>query len=127
MARAAKKSVVKANPIGANAKSKVLGAYKQMLTYQFGGALTLVVAMTVGLLICYFASVPLPLLLLVLLAGILGAFFSALTRLYNVDQASVALITPTVQALVRAVVAEPLRDKFDHSYSTDLPAARWRC
>jgi hypothetical protein len=38
-------------------------------------------------------------LLLIILAGMLGALFSALMRLYQVDQASLALITPTVQEL----------------------------
>jgi hypothetical protein len=35
----------------------------------------------------------------VALGGMLGAYFSALTRLYNVDQLSVALITPTMSRL----------------------------
>jgi hypothetical protein len=54
----------------------------------------------VGLLVCYLVgSISPPVLLLVILAGMIGALFSALTRLYQVDQASLALITPTVREL----------------------------
>jgi hypothetical protein len=80
--------------------TKVLAAYKKMLAYQFGGTLLLAGLTIVGLLICYIlGNISPPLLLLVILAGMLGALFSALTRLYQVDQASLALISPTVQAL----------------------------
>jgi len=78
----------------------VLAAYKLMLTYQFTGALILVGILAAGLLFSYFIKQwqP-PILVLVTLSGMLGAFFSALTRLYNVDGLSMALITPTVQRL----------------------------
>ena len=79
---------------------RVLVAYKQMLLYQFGGTAILAVTVTLVLWASYsFGNVPPPLLVLIMLAGMIGAFFSALTRLYNVDQASVALITPTVRNL----------------------------
>jgi len=80
--------------------TKVLGAYKKMLAYQFGGTLLLVGLTIVGLLTCYVVgTITPPVLLLVILAGMIGALFSALARLYQVDQASLALISPTVQAL----------------------------
>jgi hypothetical protein len=79
---------------------RILGAYKQMLAYQFGGAVLLAGGTALALIVCYaYGKVSPPLLVLVMLAGMLGAFFSALTRLYNVDQASMALITPTIQQL----------------------------
>jgi hypothetical protein len=40
-----------------------------------------------------------PLVIFVALGGMLGAYFSALARLYNVDQLSIALITPTMSRL----------------------------
>jgi hypothetical protein len=91
-------------PDAANAddqsRIRILVAYKQMLAYQFGGAAVLSGVLTLVLWATYsFGRVPPPLLVLIMLAGMLGAFFSALTRLYNVDQASVALITPTVRDL----------------------------
>jgi uncharacterized membrane protein YgdD (TMEM256/DUF423 family) len=70
-------------------KAKLLSAYKRMLSYQFYGAISLVGLLIVGLLSSYgIAKWEPPLLILVMLAGTLGAFFSALTRLYNVDQLS---------------------------------------
>jgi hypothetical protein len=82
-------------------QSRILSAYRQMLAYQFGGTLILAGGTALYLLILYHRSpgLPPPLLSLVMLAGMIGAFFSALTRLYNVDQASMALISPTVQQL----------------------------
>jgi len=78
----------------------MLSAYKRMLAYQFSGTVILAGATTIALLASYwFGKVSPPLLVLVMLAGMLGAFFSALTRLYNVEQASVALVTPTIQQL----------------------------
>jgi hypothetical protein len=79
---------------------RVLIAYKHMLTYQFTGTVVLAGFITVALWLSYRkSSDPLPLLVLVMLAGMIGALFSALTRLYNVDQARLALITPTVRDL----------------------------
>jgi hypothetical protein len=80
---------------------RILGAYKQMLAYQFGGTLILAGGTALYLFILYggHSQTSPPLLALVMLAGMIGAFFSALTRLYNVDQASVALISPTIRQL----------------------------
>ena len=79
---------------------ELLGAYKRMLTYQFRGTVVLVALLAAGLLGSYaIARWQPPVLILVTLAGMLGAFFSALTRLYNVDQLSLALISPTVSRL----------------------------
>jgi hypothetical protein len=81
-------------------QARILGAYKQMLAYQFGGTVLLAGGTALALVACYaYGKVSPPLMVLVMLAGMLGAFFSALTRLYNVDQASMALITPTIQQL----------------------------
>jgi hypothetical protein len=104
-------SMASANPAGpaqsaaadaeaAAVKVRILSAYKQMLTYQFGGTVLLAGGTAAALFISYgYGKVSPPLLALVMLAGMLGAFFSALTRLYNVDQASIAMITPTIQQL----------------------------
>jgi hypothetical protein len=81
-------------------QARILGAYKQMLAYQFGGTLILAGGTALYLFILYgHGQTSPPLLGLVMLGGMLGAFFSALTRLYNVDQASIALISPTVREL----------------------------
>ena len=80
---------------------ELLAAYKKMLTYQFSGTLVLVTILAAGLLGSYVfvKTWQPPILVLVTLSGMLGAFFSALTRLYQVDQLSVALISPTVSQL----------------------------
>jgi hypothetical protein len=77
--------------------ARIIAAYKDMLTVQFGGTVILCSIAVVGLLACYWLSKPVPLLPLVMLAGVLGAFFSALMRL--VDKAGAALITSTAQQL----------------------------
>jgi hypothetical protein len=84
----------------ADVQVRILSAYKKMLGWQFGGTVLLAGGTAVVLIICYaYGKVSPPLLVLVMLAGMLGAFFSALMRLYGVDQASIALISPTVQQL----------------------------
>jgi hypothetical protein len=82
-------------------KQRLLEAYKRMLAYQFGGTLVLVVILAIGLLASYFIAKTWqpPVLVIVALSGMLGAFFSALTRLYNVDQLPLALISETVSEL----------------------------
>jgi hypothetical protein len=77
--------------------ARIIAAYKNMLTVQFSGTVILSGIAVVALLACYWLSKPIPLLPLVMLAGVLGAFFSALMRL--VDKAGAALITTTVQEL----------------------------
>jgi len=79
----------------------LLKAYKHMLIYQFIGAVVLGVGMLALLLLAYqFKNYfqP-PLLLLVVLVGMLGAFFSALTRLYRIEQLADAMISPTLSRL----------------------------
>ena len=79
---------------------ELIGAYKRMLTYQFSGAVLLVALLAAGLLGSYaIATFEPPVLTLVALAGMLGAFFSALTRLYNVDAAAIAIMSPVVVQL----------------------------
>ena len=81
-------------------RGKVLSAYKQMLKYQFVGTGVLVAVVVAILMVSYITHwFGVPLLLLIMLAGMIGAFFSALTRLYNVDQAGVVIFTSTVQEL----------------------------
>ena len=81
-------------------RARILGAYKEMLRYQYYGTLSIVGAMVVVLVPGFISdTLSPPLLLLVVLAGMLGAFFSALTRLYHVDDAGTALITPMVGEL----------------------------
>ena len=76
----------------------MLNAYKLLLKFQFGGAVVLLVILGICLLFApmiYKLWQPSPVWVIVL-AGMLGAFFSALTRLYNVSE---ALISPTMQML----------------------------
>ena len=80
----------------------VLSAYKRILTHQFCGAGILIVALAAASLTAgSFAKLQAPFLLLVMISGILGAFFSALTRLYsyNFEQISVALVSPIAAKL----------------------------
>ena len=77
--------------------AKIIAAYKDMLTVQFTGTVILSGIAIVGLLACFGFGWPVPLLPVVMLAGVLGAFFSALMRL--VDKAGAALITSTAQEL----------------------------
>ena len=81
------------NLSAADVQIRILSAYKKMLGWQFGGTVLLAGGTAVVLVICYaYGKVSPPLLVLVMLAGMLGAFFSALMRLYGVDQASIGLI-----------------------------------
>jgi hypothetical protein len=82
-------------------RPELLDAYKRMLAYQFSGALVLIGVLTVALFISYvFAKQwqP-PVLMLVTLAGMLGAFFSALVRLHTADQLSIAIVSDTATHL----------------------------
>jgi hypothetical protein len=66
----------------AEVQSKILSAYKEMLSFQFGGTVLLAGSVALALLACYrFGQISPPLLVLAILAGMPGAFFSALTRL----------------------------------------------
>ena len=79
---------------------ELLDAYKRILAYQFSGTALLVAILSVAMLASYhMAQFQWPFMLLVMLYGMLGAFFSALTRLYNVDQISIALISPIAARL----------------------------
>jgi len=84
-------------------KQKLLAAYKRMLAYQFCGAIILV-AIPVAVLVFSYVTAKAgvwqpPILMVVALAGIVGAFFSALTRLHRVDQLPLALMSDTVLGL----------------------------
>ena len=96
------KSVKRVRGVSAGATSlspKILSAYKQILSFQFVGTMILAVCLSVWLLAAHIRGWEVPVLVLVVLLGILGAFFSALTRLYKVDEAGAALISPTVEHL----------------------------
>jgi hypothetical protein len=96
------KSVKRMRGMPAAAKGlnpKILSAYKQILSFQFVGTMILAVCLSVWLLTAHVLGWEVPVLVLVVLLGILGAFFSALTRLYKVDEAGAALISPTVEHL----------------------------
>lgn len=88
-------------PVQVNLTPELLLAYKRMLAYQFIGALILIAMLAAGLTLSLFIDENWKpsLLILVTMSGMLGAFFSALMRLYNVDQLSVALVTPTIRNL----------------------------
>jgi hypothetical protein len=84
-------------------KQKLLAAYKRMLAYQFCGAIILVAIPAAVLLFSYVTAKgnvwqP-PILMVVALAGIVGAFFSALTRLHRVEYLPQALMSDTVLGL----------------------------
>ena len=62
-------------PLAEGLKPELLGAYKRMLTYQFSGTVVLVTVMAAGLLGSYaIARWEPPILILVTLSGMLGAF-----------------------------------------------------
>jgi hypothetical protein len=84
-------------------KHKLLAAYKRMLAYQFCGAIIMVALPAAVLVFSYVTAKgnvwqP-PILMVVALAGIVGAFFSALTRLHRVDRLPLALMSDTVLGL----------------------------
>ena len=101
MAKKAKKTRKRAREAGHGLKLELLDAYRRMLFYQFVGTVGLAVLFTMGLVLFYYKyqAVKPPLLIIIMLTGMLGAFFSALTRLYNVDDVSIAVISPTVSRL----------------------------
>ena len=84
----------------------VLEAYKRLLGYQFAGTFALVIVLGLALWFSYWiASAKPPLLLLIMMCGMLGALFSALTRLYKVDDVAIAIISPVVASLGRTHLA----------------------
>jgi hypothetical protein len=83
-------------------KQKLLEAYKRMLSYQFFGTLALIMLLGTGLIVAVsHEQLQHYTLIAVTLSGMLGAFFSALTRLYNVEQLPAALMSETVLGLNR--------------------------
>lgn len=80
---------------------EMLNAYKLLLKFQFGGAMVLVGVLAVGLLFSYVIHEKwqTPILVLVTLSGVLGSYFSALTRLHGAGNLSADLITPVMQRL----------------------------
>jgi hypothetical protein len=104
MAKAAKrahgKPSVKSGSKSDGDEADLIGAYKALLLFQFGATVLLAGVIAIVLWVSFKGdgSSP-PLLPLVVGAGMLGALFSALIRLYNVDEAGNALVTPTIQKL----------------------------
>ena len=83
----------------AEPSAESLGAYKKMLMVQFFSTVAMIALLAETLLYSYkFDHSPL-LLPLIMEAGIVGALFSALNRLYNVDQSGADSITPTLNRL----------------------------
>lgn len=76
----------------------VLVAYRQMLTYLFFATIAMIVLIAVPLVLSYNGqgSGDPPVFVLVILAGALGAFFSALARLYGFEDLPVALMQPDI-------------------------------
>lgn len=100
MAKAVKRTRPKAGAAANGKEDEILGAYKVMLLFQFVGTVGLAALVAAVLWFSFKGNTKSPPLLpLVVAAGMLGALFSALIRLYNVDQAGKALITSTIQKL----------------------------
>jgi hypothetical protein len=87
-------------------QQRILDAYKKILWAQFGSTIFVIACVSILLLWSFYSSnennSP-PLLPLIVAAGMLGALFSALTRLYHVDQAGEAVVTNTVGKLGKTV------------------------
>jgi hypothetical protein len=69
-------------------------AYRQMLAFLFLSSLVLIALLAVSLFVAEYKKVHLTILPFVALSGALGAFFSALTRLYSLERLPAALIRP---------------------------------
>lgn len=69
-------------------------AYRQMLTFLFISNLVLLLIIALPLFMAQYKNWDIPLLPYVALSGALGAFFSALTRLYSLERLPVALLNP---------------------------------
>ena len=76
------------------ATAALLDAYRQVLAVLFLSSLVLLALLAVPLIIAEYKKIPLPILAFVALSGALGAFFSALTRLYSLENLPAALIRP---------------------------------
>jgi hypothetical protein len=81
------------------AKSDALNAYKHMLVSLFTATLLVIGVIIVLLLSFYIVGGNPPLIFIVVLAGSLGAFFSALARLYNFEDLPKALIAEDLRNL----------------------------
>lgn len=86
--------------ISLNKIDQAVEAYKRLLIYQFGGALLFVIVLCVALWFSFhIAQSKPPLLILIMLCGMLGAFFSALTRLYSIHDLHHPIVPPLVTKL----------------------------
>jgi hypothetical protein len=91
-------------------RRRVLAVYKQMLVSLFIATLVVMgvlVAFVLPFFISYYVKGQVdardpPLLLIVVLAGALGAFFSVLMRLYNFEDLPKALVSPDLDGLPAA-------------------------
>jgi hypothetical protein len=77
--------------------SEMFAAYRQMLATLFFTSLVLIIIITVILLSAKSNKDDLQILPFVALSGSLGAFFSALTRLYSLEQLPAALFRPDLR------------------------------
>ena len=98
-------------PTGSGASSNatlgrhILAAYKQMLTSLFVATLRISAAAMAITLAFHYGQQPRrdpPLMVILILAGALGAFFSALIRLYNFADLPKALVDPTGLSQLRS-------------------------
>src|ERR1700737_4849292 len=91
-------------------RRRILAVYKQMLVSLFIATLVVMgvlVAFVLPFFISYYVKGQVdardpPLLLIVVLAGALGAFFSVLMRLYNFEDLPKALVSPDLDGLPAA-------------------------
>jgi hypothetical protein len=81
--------------------AEVLAAYRQMLSFLFFATLTIVILTATPLIWVVWKKpdVSLPILAYVALSGCLGAFFSALSRLYSLKQLPAALLSVDFRSL----------------------------
>jgi hypothetical protein len=93
--------------VSETSRRRILAVYKQMLVSLFIGTLAVMMVLAAFVLpffISYYVKGQLdardpPLLLIVVLAGALGAFFSVLMRLYNYEDLPKALVSPDLDGL----------------------------
>jgi hypothetical protein len=92
--------------VGGKMSGRILGAYKQMLLALFMGTIGIIVLVLMMIVPFYLRSaagdasaVTPSIFLLVAIGGALGAFMSALSRLYNLRDLPVALISDELSGL----------------------------
>jgi hypothetical protein len=77
--------------------AELFSAYRQMLAFLFLASLGLLAVITITLLVAPHFNITLSILVFVALSGALGAFFSALARLYSLADLPAALVRPDLK------------------------------